>query len=185
MLASATIFELDQFRRLRDALQDVGRQKERASEVRRAADWYLPGFIGKARVSTAFGELPIEALRLRDELRTFTGVSASVQAIDKIHLDQEFLQTRAFALPIRIPMNAFGPGRPSAGFLVSPGQEICADTHVASSFSPAKTLSSQFTLDLSLATGLTYYRFHCGAPTIIRVEGIWVRVQPWTDKAKA
>lgn len=182
MTTSATIFELDQFRRLRDALSTLRRPAEREAGLRQVVDWNLPGFIGKARVTTAFGELPIEALRPRDDLRTFSGISASVQVVDKIHLDQDFLSQHACALPIRIPVNAFGQGRPAADLLVSPGQEVCPDAHVASSFSLAKALSSRFTLDLSLSTGLTYYRFHCGAPTIIKVEGIWMRIQPWQDR---
>ena len=42
----------------------------------------------------------------------------------------------------------------------------------------AEDLRGRFTMDLSQATGLTYFRFHCGASAIVRVEGIWVRVQP-------
>jgi hypothetical protein len=61
---------------------------------------------------------------------------------------------------------------------VSPGQEICPDLHVASTFYKARDLPGNYTLDLSQSTGLTYYRFHCGKPTILRVEGIWIRVQP-------
>jgi hypothetical protein len=183
MSTSATIFELDQFRRLRDALSTLRRPAEREAKAQQAVDWYLPGFIGKARVSTTFGELPIEALRPRDDLRTFSGVSASVQVVDKIHLDQEFLKDHACALPILIPANALGTGRPASNLLLSPGQEVCLDAHVATNFSLAKALSRRFTLDLSYATGLTYYRFHCGVPTVIRVEGIWVRINPWHDCA--
>ncbi|MFM7443872.1 MAG: Hint domain-containing protein, partial [Tabrizicola sp.] len=124
MTPSATIFELDQFRRLRDALSVLRRPTDQDAKPKQAVDWYLPGFIGKARVSTAFGELPIEALRPRDDLRTFSGVSASVRVVDKIHLDQDFLKDHAYALPIMIPANALGSGRPSSDLLLSPGQEV-------------------------------------------------------------
>ena len=36
-------------------------------------EWNKSGFTGRVRVGTAFGDLPIEALRLRDEIRTSSG----------------------------------------------------------------------------------------------------------------
>jgi hypothetical protein len=35
-------------------------------------------------------------------------------------------------------------------------------------------------MDLTYSTGLTYYRFHCGSPAVIKVDGIWLRINPWT-----
>lgn len=178
MSSSATIIELDRFRRVRDLLNAVRHHRRREMEPPKAVDWYLPGFVGKERISTVFGELPIEALRRWDDVRTYSGATAKVQKVDRIHLDQDFIRMNAGALPIRIPANAFGPGKPKQDLLVSPGQEVCPDGHVASHFSMARDLRGRFTLDLTHSTGLTYYRFHCGEPTIVRVEGIWVRVQP-------
>lgn len=151
---------------------------ETADKVAPKVDWYLPGFSGKSRVTTVFGDLPIEALRMRDDLRTYSGASARVMLVDKIHLDGDFLRSQPSALPIRIPANAFGPARPAQDMLLSPGQEICSDAHVATQFQKARELKTRFTPDLAHSSGLTYYRFHCGAPTIVRVDGLWVRVQP-------
>lgn len=177
MLPTANVIELDRFRRVRNALSSLVRP-EPAEKIPPRLEWYLPGFLGRSRVSTIFGELPVEALRVRDDLRTFSGASAGVQSVDRLHLDEDFLRNNASALPIRIPANAFGPGRPVQDLLVSPGQDICADAHVASQFQKAKELRSRFSVDLGQSAGLTYYRFHCGTPTIVRVDGIWVRVQP-------
>jgi Hint domain len=178
MTSSDTVIEFDRFRRMRQALSGMVRQAPAEKGITKPTDWYLPGFVGKAKVGTTFGELPIEALRIRDELRTYSGASAKVQMVDKIHLDEEFIRHHPRALPIRIPADAFGPGRPAQDVFVSPGQEVCADMHVASTFFKARDLPGRFTMDLSQSTGLTYYRFHCGQPTIVRVEGIWIRVQP-------
>lgn len=174
MSSSSTVIEFDQFRRVRDALASLVRPEPAEPRV----DWYLPGFSGKSRVSTVFGDLPIEALRLRDDLRTYSGASARVELIDKVHLDMDFLRDTPSAMPIRIPANGFGPGRPAQDLVLSPGQEVCPDAHVATHFVKARSLRAQFSPDLSHAAGLTYYRFHCGAPTVVRVDGIWVRVQP-------
>ena len=136
-------------------------------------------------VERAFVELAVvaleeklEALRVRDDLRTYSGASATVQEVDRIHLDQDFLRKQPSALPIRIPANAFGPGRPSQDMLLSPGQEICPDAHVATTFVKANELRSRFNPDLAQATGLTYFRIHCGTPAIVRVDGIWIRIKP-------
>lgn len=177
MTSSGTVVEFDRFRRIKDALSSMVRPEAPAKAEPRL-DWYLPGFSGKSRVSTVFGDLPIEALRERDDLRTYAGVNAHVQKIDRIHLDSEFLGAHESALPIRIPANAFGPGRPVQDMVVSPGQEICADAHVATQFLKAKELRGRFGPDLTQSAGLTYYRFHCGNPTVVRVDGVWVRVQP-------
>ena len=173
-MSSATIIEFDRFRRIREALSSLVQPEK----IEPKLDWYLPGFLGKSRVSTLFGDLPIEALRVRDDLRTYSGAGARVQVVDKIHLDAEFIRDHQSALPIRIPANAFGPGRPAQDMLLSPGQEICSDAHVATHFTKAEQYRGRFTPDLTQSTGLTYYRFHCGVPTIVKVDGIWVRVQP-------
>lgn len=178
MTAKDTVIELDRFRRMRRALVDAVLPSPLRRPDSQTIDWYLPGFLEKARVGTTFGDLPVDALRVRDELRTYSGSTAQVQMIDRIHLDGDFIRSNPRALPIRIPANSFGPGKPAQDLLVSPGQEICPNVHVAAAFVTAEDLRDRFAMDLSRATGLTYFRFHCGAPAIVRVEGIWVRVRP-------
>ena len=138
--------------------------------------WNIPGFCGAARVATSFGDLPIEALRLRDEIRTSAGSMVRVKWIDKLHLDADFVNKHPDARPIRILANSFGRGRPMKDMLVAPRQEVCADPHVATRFQTALDLCARATAHRVQTNGLTYYRFHCGDPVCIRVEGVWVRV---------
>ncbi len=138
--------------------------------------WNLPGFLGSARVSTSFGDLPIEALRLRDNLRTALGAIAPVKWIDKLHLDEDFLTKHPGAQPVRISANTFGPGRPARDLTVSPVQTVCLDPHVPTRFVQASDLCAQGRARRVITTGLTYYRFNCGNPVTIRVEGTLVRV---------
>lgn len=182
MSSSAEVIELDQFRRVRDAANALAAMHPavlREARPLRAVDWYLPGFARGAQVLTVFGALPVEGLRPRDEVRTYSGTSATIKVVDKVHLDQVFLSRNAGALPIRIPAGALGAGRPSDDLLVSPGQEVCLNAHIASQFQRANSLSSRFRMDLTHSTGLTYFRFHFGIPTIIQVSRVWVRVVPW------
>ncbi len=138
--------------------------------------WNLPGFCGAARVGTAFGDLPIEALRLRDEIRTSAGSMVRVKWIDKVHLDAGFINKHPDCHPIRIAANSLGRGRPMKDMLVAPRQELCVDPHVATRFQTALDLYAQARAHRIQSSGLTYYRFHCGEPVCVRVEGVWVRV---------
>lgn len=178
MTASGSIIDFNGFRRVRDALIAMKAPAELEMADSRPVDWHLPGFGGKARISTTFGDLPIEALRLRDDIRTYSGATARVQIVDKFHLDEDFIRKHQSALPIRVPANSFGPGRPMHDLVLSPGQDVCPDAHVASHFLKARDLRNRFSSDLTQPAGMTYFRFHCGEPTIVRVEGIWVKVQP-------
>ncbi len=143
-----------------------------------AVNWNLPGFGGKVRIGTVFGDLPIEALRVRDELRTISGSVVRVQWVDKIHLDEDFLRTHSSAIPVEIAANAFGAGKPLNAMVVSPRQEVCTEAHVASRFLTGEKIQGAFNAHRAPAAGLTYYRFHCGEPVIVRAEGVWVRIQP-------
>lgn len=173
------ILDLDEFRRAREARELLSHPVHRDEQPLQPLNWYLPGTTGKSTVSTAFGDLPIEALRRRDVVRTHFGETAEVKVVDRIHLDQDFIRRTPGSLPIKIPANSIGPGRPKNDLFVSPGQEISLDAHAASSFDQAKKFSGRFRMDLTYSTGLTYYRFHCGSPVVVKVDGVWLRFDPW------
>lgn len=151
-------------------------ERDEGCDENRPVEWNLPGFMGGVRVSTSFGDLPIEALRIRDEIRTASGVFARVQWIDKLHLDADFMRKHPSAQPIIIPADSFGIGRPMKDITVSPRQQVCADAHVAAHFQSAADLCRMSRAYRLQTLGLTYYRFHCGGPAAVRVEGVWVRV---------
>lgn len=136
----------------------------------------LTGFGGQARVATAFGDVPIETLRVNDLLRTFSGRMASVRTVEKVCMDGDFFSKSASAFPILIPANEFGFGRPMKAITILPEQEISIDAHVVSSFKTADELCSKARTQRVKTSGLSYYRFHCGEPVIVRVEGLWVRI---------
>jgi hypothetical protein len=147
-----------------------------ATTAESEVNWTLPGFGAQCRVGTSFGDLPIEALRVRDEIRTASGTIVRVQWIDKIHLDEDFVRKHPSAQPIRIPANAFGTGKPMKDMIVSPQQPVCPDMHAITRFPPAVDLCNTTRAMRVQTAGLTYYRFHCGNPVTVKVEGVWVRV---------
>ena len=129
------------------------------------------GFAGQARVATAVGEMAIEALRVGDDVRTFSGKSVRVLKIDKIILGD------ADADPVRISANAFGPSRPAHEITVLSAQEIGLDAHVATRFKAASDFGSQTMVNRVKAAGKTFYQVHCGETITVRVEGVWVRIK--------
>jgi hypothetical protein len=145
----------------------------------RSLRWSLPGFERTCRVSTIFGELPIEALRRRDKVKTLSGAYIEVQWIDQIRLDVEFMERHPEAHPIRISARALGGPYPARNMLVSPGQDIWAPKMVGPS-GPRKAieLEGQPNISKMPKSEITYYRFHCGSPQVVCVEDAWFCVSP-------
>ena len=141
--------------------------------------WSLPGFEGKCRVHTNFGELPIEALRRRDMVRTISGAYREVQWVDAIRLDAEFISRHPEALPVMIRAKAMGNGYPIQNMLVSPGQKICDNVQ-----SPGRGQTRAAQLDgrpgflRQRRSEVTYYRFHCGGPEMVCIEGSYFCLSP-------
>jgi hypothetical protein len=173
-----TNFETAIMRSLMIAVPSVQSAVSSPANAEDAADCNLSGFEGNVRVATAFGDLPIKSLRVGDEVRTISGRLARVQGIDKHHPNEDFFRKHPSAHPIRIPANAFGAGRPMQDMTVSPHQEICPDAHVATRFKTANEFCSQVRAQRVKSTDLTYYRFHCDDPVVVKADGVWVRVLP-------
>ncbi|MFN6951772.1 MAG: Hint domain-containing protein, partial [Albidovulum sp.] len=95
-------------------------RRPRAEPIR----WALPGLCSGVRVTTSFGDLPVEALRKRDPLRTQSGSLALVAWVDRILLDEDFLAANPDALPVRISAGAFGAGLPERDLILSPHQPV-------------------------------------------------------------
>ena len=141
--------------------------------------WTLPGFGGKARVATSFGNLPIEALRLRDPVRTQSGKYLKVQWIDKIQLDAKFLSLHPKTNPIVIPRASLDRQLPISDVLVSPVQTLKLPRHTSgTSTAYAESLVGRGYIARKPQNGFTYYLFHCGEPACVNIEGLWFDVSP-------
>lgn len=141
--------------------------------------WTLPGVFEGMRVTTSFGDLPVQALRRRDPLRTQAGAIATVEWVDRIRLDEEFLAANSDALPVRIPAGAFGGGRPERDLLVSPHQYVNASpVPFSQDFRRARDLTGRPGITRQPVAMANYHLFHCGAPAAVTVEGLCLRVSP-------
>jgi hypothetical protein len=148
-------------------------------EVRDTTFWTLPGFCWNARVTTSFGDLPVQALRLRDPVRTSTGAFLPVEWIDKVQLDEDFLRGYPDAHPVLIQPGSVGRGRPASAMMVSPHQRIgISETAFAPDFRMARDLTGRPGVMRRAESSLTYYMFHCGRAATVIMEGVWVSVSP-------
>jgi hypothetical protein len=147
-----------------------------AAPVAGKVTWALPGFTGKTRIRTAFGELPIEALRVNDSILTTQGRVLQVERIDRIRLDRTFLLRHAEAQPVQILAHALGCGLPQRDLLVSPGQELLATI----GNSPARQMrAGEITRNYAVSVphgALAYYIFELSAPAFVYAEGIPVLI---------
>ncbi|WP_347313359.1 Hint domain-containing protein [Defluviimonas sp. SAOS-178_SWC] len=154
---------------------EPGRRPPRQEPIR----WTLPGFCGSARVTTSFGDLPIQALRRRDPLRTVQGTLATVDWIDCIQLEEDFLHANPDALPVRISAGALGNGRPERDVIVSPHQVVnVAPGQFQQDFRRARDLTDKPGIMRQPEMLISYYVFHCAAPAAVMVEGLCVSVSP-------
>lgn len=141
--------------------------------------WTLPGFGGKSRVATAFGDLPIEAMRLRDPVRTRSGRFLEVRWIDTLQLDAKFLSLHPKSNPILIPKASLERETPNNDILVSPAQSFRMPRNSSDkSTTSAQSIVGRGNVARKPQNGFTYYLFHCGEPTSVNIEGLWFEVTP-------
>lgn len=166
-----------------DVLVPVFRRIERAHlpELPTCAaaedDWTLPGFAGKTRIRTTFGDLPVEALRVNDPLVTPLGRVLKVRRIDRIGLDRGFLLARPSAQPVLIPENALGRGLPMQDMLVSPAQELELRSATPQAHKSRADRLTRNPLITTVFHGvMTYFTLDLGEDAVILAEGVPVRV---------
>jgi Hint domain len=141
--------------------------------------WTIPGFCWNARVSTSFGELPIQALRVRDQVRTSNGAFAQVAWTDRIQLDEAFLKGYPDAQPVMIQAGALGRNRPREELRLSPHQRVgLSESGMSPDFRMARDLMGRPGVMRRPENGLSYFLFHCGTPVTVMIEGIWISVAP-------
>lgn len=150
-------------------------------KIRRAQPmhWDLPGFSGKSKVQTSFGQMPLEMLRRNDPVKTLSGAYLKVRWVDSINLDHEFLSSHSHAQPILIPAGSLGQGTPLVDMLVSPAQNIQAATNVGnSSLRPASELVGRGRINRKPQTAFTYFLFGCETDCSVCIDGVWCSTPP-------
>lgn len=160
------------------AVQSAADPANEQSQPRRIT-WNLPGFDRRCRVSTRIGDLPIEALRLHDQVKTRSGAYLAVTWIDAIRVDANFMARHPEAHPMYVPASVIGPGQPVRDMLLSPGQPFgTSERATGAAHAPALEFDGHSGIRRIEKTEITYFRFHCDAPTEVQIDGAWFHVAP-------
>lgn len=164
-------------------LSKVGQRIQSLAQVAKpgktAADristaWALPGFSGRSKVLTSFGELPIEALRRNDPVKTSSGHFQKVSWIEKISFDADYLRRHPEAQPVLVRAGALGNKTPASDMLVSPAQRLKAAVQYGEySFRTSLTLVGRSGISRSPQSSFTYFLFGCAEECSVCIDGIW------------
>jgi hypothetical protein len=129
------------------------------------------------RVSTSFGEVPAQALRERDMLRTHNGAFAPVTKVRRYTLDQNVLAHNKDTMPILIRAGALGSGLPKQDIVLSPEQEVALGGPTGGSrLVKARDLLTRPGVTRKTELIFTYTQVLCATPVFVRSEGLWVRI---------
>jgi len=137
----------------------------------------LKGLGPMTRVSTSFGDVPAQALRARDMVRTKTGSFVKIERVDRVVLDEGFLQYHPEALPIRIRAGAFGRNIPASDVTLAPYQTLSSTGPMtAKRISRAVDALGRPNVLRVPETIITYTVIQCAKPTSVHCEGLWIDV---------
>lgn len=131
------------------------------------------------RISASFGEVHALALRERDLVRTKSDGFLPILWLDRIKLDEEFLELHPDAQPVIVSAGSLGRDVPSKDICLSPGQSIASlPGHYSSTERTAFSLLELPGVFRKPETSITYTRFHLGKPVAVRSEGLWLANRP-------
>lgn len=141
--------------------------------------WDFPGFGPLTRIETMSGPFPAQALRVGDRVRTRKGAFAEIRWLDRVVLDEAFLHNHPEAQPVLIPGKSLGRGLPSNDVVLSPGQRVNLDgLLMPRSSCRARELIGARGGRRKSETIVTYTMFTCARPEEVKVEGLWVKLEP-------
>lgn len=166
--------------RILESLPDGAAAAQRASLASQAAQQAfgrIEGFGPMARIMTNFGEVHAHVLRKGDMVRTADGTYKCIETIDRIKLDEDFLQRYPTALPIRVRKNALGQGLPKVDMIVAPYQSLhVGPSHAADAQVKAAELLARPFVDRVRELQITYTTFSVGEPARVYCEGVAVDI---------
>lgn len=160
-----------------DKLVFSTRPAPRPHAVSAPLTWSVPGLLGKTRIRTTQGELPIGSLRAGDAIQSTSGRTLRIRRMDRINLDYDFLQRHPEAQPVHIMANAFGRGLPERDLVISAGQELALATgDVPLRRMKAGDIKGNASVSRALHGALTYHVIELDQPAYLFAEGVPVLI---------
>ncbi len=137
-----------------------------------------PGFGPLTRIETDFGHFPAQALRVRDRVRLRTGRFCPIARVDRLLLDEAFLDLHHQAQPILIQPGRLGYGLPAEPVLLAPGQKLSDRQRLPASLTTARDLLRAGMAQCRPERFLTYVVFSFTEAEDVCSGGLWLRVEP-------
>lgn len=140
---------------------------------------HVVGFGPLSRITTSFGEVFAQTLRVGDRVRTKEGTYLEVRKIDRLTLDEGFLKYHPTAMPVVIRAGALGVGVPSGDLTLAPYQPMHKKQPMTGgTFDRAVDAIGRSQVYRRPESIVTYTVFHCGRPAVILCEGVWFDTAP-------
>jgi hypothetical protein len=137
----------------------------------------LVGFGPLTRFETDFGQVPAQALRVRDRLRLHGGRYCPIRRIEKVFFDEAFLDRNPDAQPVLIEPGSLGLGLPSEPILLAPGQKLSGRQGLPVSYERARDLLGTGKAHRRTEQLVTYVVISFGEPVDICSGGLWLRAE--------
>jgi hypothetical protein len=157
----------------------AGRSAHARPETRPANNvWNRPGLGALTTVETDWGHFPAQALRERDRVRVRSGGYRPITRIDRLLLDDAFLEHFPDAQPIQIEAGRIGYGMPKDPVLLAPGQALAPGQGLPHGLNTARDLLRAGFGHRRPERLLTYVAFGFDEPVDVCCAGLWLRVEP-------
>lgn len=147
-----------------------------ASDCEEAREWWLPGICGQTHVTTNFGQVPAQLLRVGDRVRTSSGRYRAIKRIRETKLDSQFIERHPDARPVLIPEGALAQNLPMQDVILSPAQVIFVSMTLESpkEFRAKDLARSSQAVDKTLGM-VSYFELSLDTEDNVSCEGIWVK----------
>jgi hypothetical protein len=159
------------------AAQAAGRPAHARPQTRPENNvWNRPGLGALTTVETDWGHFPAQALRERDRVRVRSGGYREITRIDRLLLDDAFLEHFPDAQPIQIEAGRIGYGLPKDPVLLAPGQVLAAGQGLPHGLNTARDLLRAGFGHRRPERLLTYVILEFDEPVDVCCAGLWLRV---------
>ena len=141
------------------------------------SNWTLEGIADNTRVTTSFGEVPVQLLRKNDMLRVRDGSFRRINWVNHFRFDEDFMSKHPAAKPVRVRAGSLGQNLPARDIEISSCTNLMLTTGAGTMPVQAQSLLKRAGVLSIPRTQLSYTQFKCdGGDVDVCAEGVWIRI---------